>query len=548
MASRIRNEPDETAELKRLLFSPELELLDRVRDRTAVLHNRVGEDPALTERIRRVLVDVLRQSGVHDHDRVAASLAPLVLDSVRREIRNSRDALLESLYPVAGNLVQAAVAQAMRKLADSLARPVDSVFSPSLWSARFAAWSSGRKVGDVLLARSQTFAVERVLLIHRPTGLLIGDSGAADDLASAEENDSEQLAAMLSVVQTFARDTFAGRTDGFVRGVQFSDRELHIASSVTSLLAVKTRGRAPDDLEERLQQALLDISSRWADPIQDFNGALPPGEKAALRADLTIANEAISGNAAGEAPRRRPTTGLVILGLIAIGLMGWLAYGAFQNLQESQVENRAEALIDTPEWRGFPMDFDYDGDERSLAASGLAPNATAAARLQSGLRQINRVGSVVFNVRPIDGQSTQANTAADPALNARITALEKRGNSQGVDPVSRISLWLAQHPIQFNNRGTFADRRTAEQRLDAVAQLLKAWNLDFKILVSGYADPNERRGRRASAQRAELVAAALTGRGVPREKLIVLGRGGEGPVAPAGDATNRRVAFEIAWR
>ena len=544
MANRIRNEPDETTELKRLLFSPELELLDRVRDRTAVLHSRVGADPALIDSIRRVLVDVLRQSGVHDHDRVAAALAPLVLDTVRREIRNSRDAMLESLYPVAGKLVQAAIAQAMRQLADSMAKPVDSVFSPSLWSARFSAWGSGRKVGDVLLARSNTFVVERVLLIHRPTGLLVGDSGAKDLVS----DDSEQLAALLSVVQTFARDAFSRRTDGFVRGITFSDREVHIAGSVMSLLAVKTRGRAPDDLEERLQAALMDVSSRWADPIQDFAGALPAGERAELQADLTIANEQISGNAAGEAPKRKPTTGLIILGLIALGLVGWFAYSAFQGWRDGKVEDKAVALIDAPEWRGYPMSFDYEGGDRTLAASGLAPNATAAARLQSGLQQIDRVGNVVFNVTPMSGQPGTASQPSESALSARIAALEKQGSGGGVDPVSRIALWLAQHPIQFNERNSFADRRTAEQRLDAVAQLIKAWDLNFKVLVTGYADPNERRPRRASTGRAELVAAALTGRGVPSDRLIVLGRSGEAPVAPPGDATNRRVAFEIAWR
>ena len=544
MASPTRNEPDETAELKRLLFSPELELLDRVRDRTAVLHSRVGADPALIDSVRRVLVDVLRQSGVHDHDRVAAALAPLVLDTVRREIRNSRDAMLESLYPVAGKLVQAAIAQAMRQLADSIAKPADSVFSPSLWSARFSAWGSGRKVGDVLLARSQTFVVERVLLIHRPTGLLVGDSGAEDDVA----DDSEQLAALLSVVQTFARDSFAGQTDGFVREITFSDREVHIAGSVTSLLAVKTRGRAPDDLEERLQSALMDVSSRWADPIQDFAGALPAGQRTELQADLAIANEQISGNAAGEASKRRPTTGLAILGLVALGLFGWFAYCTFQDWRDGQVEDKAAALIDAPEWRGYPMSFDYEGDDRTLAASGLAPNAAAAASLQSGLQQIDRVGSVVFNVTSMSGQAATVPQPTESALAARIATLEKQSSGGGVDPVSRIALWLAQHPIQFNGRDSFADRRSAEQRLDAVAQLIKAWNLDFKILVTGYADPNERRPRRTSSGRAELVAAALTGRGVPSDRLIVLGRGEEAPVAPPGDAANRRVAFEIAWR
>jgi len=292
----------------------------------------------------------------------------------------------------------------------------------------------------------------------------------------------------------------------------------------------------------------MDVSSRWADPIQDFAGALPPGERTELQADLTVANEQISGNAAGAAPKRRPTTGLAILGLIALGLIGWFAYSAFQNWRDSQVDDKAATLIDTPEWRGYPMSFDYEGDDRTLAASGLAPNATAAARLQSGLQQIDRVGSVVFNVTPMSGQAATTAQPSESALAARIATLEKQNSGGGVDPVSRIALWLAQHPIQFNERDSFADRRAAEQRLDAVAQLITAWNLDFKILVTGYADPTERRPRRTSSRRADLVAAALTGRGVPSERLIVLGRGGEALVAPPGDTANRRVAFEIAWR
>lgn len=543
MASRIRNEPDETAELKQLLFSPELELLDRVRDRMAVLNSRVGDDPALIESVQRVLVDVLRQSGVSDHDRVAGAMAPLVLETIRREIRNSRQVMLEALYPVAGQLVKAAVAQAMRQIAITVARPVDSVFSPSLWGARFAAWRTGQSVGDVLLARSQAFFVERMLLIHRPMGLLIADSGGGDE----DDAEGQQLAAMLSLTQTYARDAFAGRTDGAVRGIAFSDRELHIASSVTSLLAIKTRGLAPGDLEARLQAALVEISTRWSDTLQSFDGALSPADRVALDADLSLAIEDIAGFAPDAAPKRMPKTGLAIVAVAVLGLLGWLGYSELQGWRDRQVEAEAAALVDTAEWKGYPVTFGFDRSESRLNAEGLAPNATAASRLKSGLQNMKRVDALAFAVQPVNAASGQA--AQGGALAARVQALEGRNAAgSGVDPVSRITLWLAQHPIHFNSRDRFADERIANQRLDAIAQLLKAWKLNFQILVSGYADQGERRGRQSSVKRANMVVDALAQRGVPRQRLSAIGRGAETQVGPPGDAANRRVTFEIAWR
>ena len=132
MASRSRNEPDETAELKRLLFAPELELLDRVRERTAALHHRVGDDLALTDSIRRVLADVLQQTTAEDRERVAAMLAPLILDTVRDEIRRSRQDAVAAIQPAAGRMVRAGVADTLGGGLDALAWPFHRLLPPQL--------------------------------------------------------------------------------------------------------------------------------------------------------------------------------------------------------------------------------------------------------------------------------------------------------------------------------------------------------------------------------------------------------------------------------
>ena len=78
-------------ELKRLLLASELDLLEQIRKRCDGLQARVGDDPGLKDSVRRVIVEVLRESGLHDHDRLARALAPLIVSSMREEIRNSRD-------------------------------------------------------------------------------------------------------------------------------------------------------------------------------------------------------------------------------------------------------------------------------------------------------------------------------------------------------------------------------------------------------------------------------------------------------------------------
>ena len=92
-------------ELKQLLFSRELAQLSDLQRRADQIDARVGDGPALTESVETVLVEVLRTAQARDHERVASALAPLIVSSMRAEIRNSRDMMVEALYPITGRLV-----------------------------------------------------------------------------------------------------------------------------------------------------------------------------------------------------------------------------------------------------------------------------------------------------------------------------------------------------------------------------------------------------------------------------------------------------------
>ncbi|WP_167737566.1 OmpA family protein [Sphingomonas parva] len=83
--------------------------------------------------------------------------------------------------------------------------------------------------------------------------------------------------------------------------------------------------------------------------------------------------------------------------------------------------------------------------------------------------------------------------------------------------------------------------------LGVVAELAEA--RPGRIAITGHADPAERTdARRLSVARAELVAAALVGRGIDRRRIEVRAAGAGNPAVPSGrkgNARNRRVEINL---
>jgi hypothetical protein len=116
--------------------TPELALLKRIQRRCDALQLRVGDDPALKDSVRGVIVEVLRESGVQEHDRLSGALAPLIVSSMRQEIRNSREMMVDALYPITGQLVKAAVRNAFNELLETINTKLDEGFSVDRWRAK----------------------------------------------------------------------------------------------------------------------------------------------------------------------------------------------------------------------------------------------------------------------------------------------------------------------------------------------------------------------------------------------------------------------------
>lgn len=376
-------------EIKRLLLPVELDLLDQLRDRTERLDTRVGDAAALRESTRAVIVEVLRDAGVADHDRLARALAPLIVTSMREEIKNSRDMMVDALYPITGRLVAAAVRNAFKDLLENLNEKLDQSFSLERWRARLQARATGRSEAEILLQRNPPFEIEDLLLVHRPTGLLIArarDEAVRDEDDSDEGSagvDSDLLGGMLSAIMRFSKDAMGEAHGEELQQLGFGDSELFLRSSPAVILAVRARGTRPTGFEATLESLFQGFLERWGENLRRFDGSADDDDKHAILTDLR-GRFAELLEARKQNFGRRSRKGLLLVLLVLLLALAGGIYWGFGLWRAGDIETRARAVLaGHQELTGLPIEPRYNGE--ILVIEGLFPDRATLAAVKTKL-------------------------------------------------------------------------------------------------------------------------------------------------------------------
>ena len=415
-------------ELKQLLFSRELAQLSDLQRRADQIDARVGDGPALTESVETVLVEVLRTAQARDHERVASALAPLIVSSMRAEIRNSRDMMVEALYPITGRLVSAAVKDAIKQAFEQVDQKLDSALSFDRWRARIISRVTGRSQAEILLSYRPRFRVEAFLVADRATGSPIARHGGFGRTDGDGESDDELFAGMLSATLTFARNALRETEGGDLRRLDFGGAELFLRTSPTLLLAVRTAGPPPADIDQQLERLFVDFLSANRQTI-NAGGPVDPESGVELSDDLLRRLNAVSASSAKQA-KGPPWKGLIAAAVVAaIGL--W--FGGNMWLERSaRADLKAEAetiIASIPELTGYRVEASVD--DKGLHITGLAPTQAILDRLRTSLTTTAAAAETPLTIA-VSALPAPAAQNASAVANALLPEVERR-----LEPLSR---------------------------------------------------------------------------------------------------------------
>lgn len=372
--------------LKELLFEDESQALARLERRLQGLadtnekargdleaklqevFDRAGTNERLTVSVAEILDEALRRAEITQHADLSRTIAPLVVTTIKSELRNSQDEMVEALYPITGRLVKSYVASAIKDLNVQINRRLEQ--NPVM--LRFQSLTTGKSVAELALAGSADFAIQDLFLIRRGSGDLI-----ARWPEKSESGRDQSISAILAAINEFANEAFAA-SQSSLRKIDLGDASLYLRGSPLYLLAARCTGPVPPSFEQTIDDAFLAAISRQQHASHDasINGdadvidhtvLAETGE--ALSTQIAEASSSGAARSGGMGALKR------LAAVIAVPVAAWVAWSAYSNYAEGRVRTIAmDVLKSAGNLEGYPAEISVGPRGSTLAISGLAPD------------------------------------------------------------------------------------------------------------------------------------------------------------------------------
>jgi hypothetical protein len=211
------------------------------------------------------------------------TMTPIVASSIRQSISDSKEEMIDALYPIMGRLVTRAVAEAMRELVKRIDAQMRQTFSIQTITRRMRARTMGVSEAELALRDALPFAVDEIFLIHRETGILLRHASATP----AKSSDPDLIGGMLTAIRDFVQDAFGRGDEGELDEIQYGGAAILIEAAQYSYLAVVTEGFPPQGFRAEIREQLYQLETLMGQGLRDFDGDVAPFESVdPLLADL----------------------------------------------------------------------------------------------------------------------------------------------------------------------------------------------------------------------------------------------------------------------
>ncbi len=400
----------------------EAEAADAVRrhketsDRLDAVFERAGTTEKLQHSVADVIDGALREAEVVRHESLSRAIAPLVIRTIKVQLRDSQDEMVEALYPITGRLVQSYVQSAMAEMMQKINAKLGGGGAAEITAQSDA---TGVSAGELALAEANKLEVEELFLVRRGTGELVAHWERPDTDArhkgAGRSNRDQLFSGYLTGIMSLSEEAF-GATPGSFRTLELTDSDrIFVRGSAAHLLAVRCSGIGGPAIEQVIDKVFLETIERYQQVLAADQEQMRAGHGTAaertLRVDAgvdallpemgrsiealtaerraNLLSEQASANAAASAARR-PNFGRVYMlaSLLAAPFILWGAWSVYQSFETTRTESAVRRVLAmTDEIQGVPPRVEVERGGRALTISGFVPTGQLREQILSRLAQ-----------------------------------------------------------------------------------------------------------------------------------------------------------------
>lgn len=178
-------------------------LLNDDRQKIDSLQETLEKPELLEQKMRPVLKDQLQY--VKDH--FPQEFGAIVDDAIETKLEESKEQLLNVIYPVLGQMMKKYINQQFQLLKDRIDNQMRYTFSKQGMFRLFKGRLLGLKSSEIILQDVDKPVINQIYIVMQDSGLLAGE------YTITEVTDQDMMVGMLTAIKSFAQDTFGANPE-----------------------------------------------------------------------------------------------------------------------------------------------------------------------------------------------------------------------------------------------------------------------------------------------------------------------------------------------
>lgn len=246
-------EADKLSILKDLLLTDDRAYAESIHTKIKVLEDLIHKQEKLSGKVNPIIDEKILEFT----KRIPETLGPTITATLAEQIKNSKDQVVEALYPIMGKMIKKYISQEISLLTERINKQLEDSFSANSWKRKFKSWFGGVKEEELLLSQLSAISqVEQVLVIEKNSGMLIGQ------YAKTETIDRDMISGMLTAIKSFVEDAFNEKSQN-LELIEYELYHIHIQSFVSFYVAVAISGEYNLIFKNKIQDIIFNFTDNF---------------------------------------------------------------------------------------------------------------------------------------------------------------------------------------------------------------------------------------------------------------------------------------------
>lgn len=233
------DEKDKLTLFKEILLTDEREFAEKISIRIEQIEKTINEQKKLSKKVDPIITERLNEYTRS----IPETLGSTITETLKKEIKNSRNEVVDALYPILGKMIKKYISQEIKVLSAKINDRLN-------WKKRFK--NSIRTKNNASPKHLIPTKIEQVLLIEQESGILIGS------YSNKLTIDEEMISGMLTAIKSFVEDAYLKKQQ-HLELIEYELFKIHIQSFMTHYIAVVISGNYHPSSKDKLQNMIFDF-------------------------------------------------------------------------------------------------------------------------------------------------------------------------------------------------------------------------------------------------------------------------------------------------